>query len=142
MRVVTPLASASSICCGQMKWTWASIAPAVRICPSPAMISVPGPIAMSTPGMMSGLPALPIAATRPALTATSALMMPQWSRMTALVMTRSAVSAALPWPCPIPSRITLPPPNTTSSPWTVRSASTSIQRQVSARRIRSPVVGP
>ena len=40
--VVTPLASASSICCGQMKWMCESMPPAVRIIPSPAMISVPG----------------------------------------------------------------------------------------------------
>ena len=39
--VVMPDASASSICCGQMKWIWESIPPAVRILPSPAMISVP-----------------------------------------------------------------------------------------------------
>ena len=59
--VVTPLASASSICCGQMKWMWVSMPPAVTIMPSPAMISVPGPMTMSTPGCTSGLPALPIA---------------------------------------------------------------------------------
>jgi hypothetical protein len=39
---VTPDISASSICCGQMKWIWLSMPPAVRILPSPAMISVPG----------------------------------------------------------------------------------------------------
>ena len=59
--VVTPLASASSICCGQMKWMCESMPPAVRIMPSPAMISVPGPMTMSTPGCTSGLPALPSA---------------------------------------------------------------------------------
>ncbi len=42
--VVIPEASASSTICGQMKWTWQSIPPAVRIRPSPAMISVLGPI--------------------------------------------------------------------------------------------------
>ena len=42
--VVTPDASASSICCGQMKWMWVSMPPAVTIMPSPAMISVPPPI--------------------------------------------------------------------------------------------------
>ena len=62
---VTPLISASSICCGQMKWICVSKPPAVRILPSPAMISVPGPMMMSTPGWMSGLPALPIAAICP-----------------------------------------------------------------------------
>jgi hypothetical protein len=40
--VVTPDISASSICCGQMKWMWLSMPPAVTIMPSPAMISVPG----------------------------------------------------------------------------------------------------
>jgi hypothetical protein len=33
--------SASSICCGQMKWMWVSKPPAVRILPSPAITSVP-----------------------------------------------------------------------------------------------------
>ena len=47
--VVTPDASASSICCGQIKWICASIPPAVKICPSPARISVPGPMIISTP---------------------------------------------------------------------------------------------
>jgi hypothetical protein len=40
--VVMPDISASSICCGQMKWMWLSMPPAVTIMPSPAMISVPG----------------------------------------------------------------------------------------------------
>ena len=65
--VVTPLASASSICCGQMKWMCESMPPAVTIIPSPAMISVPGPMTMSTPGCTSGLPALPSAGDAPAL---------------------------------------------------------------------------
>ena len=74
---VTPLISASSTCCGQMKWMWASKPPAVRIFPSPAMISVPGPMTMVTPGCTSGLPALPIEAMRPSFKPTSALTMPQ-----------------------------------------------------------------
>ena len=57
---VTPDISASSICCGQMKWMWVSKPPAVRILPSPAITSVPGPMTMVTPGWMSGLPALPM----------------------------------------------------------------------------------
>ena len=114
--VVTPLASAASICCGQMKWMCESMPPAVRIMPSPAMISVPGPMTMSTPGWTSGLPALPSATMRPALIATSALTMPQWSMTSALVMTVSAVSAERRWLWPMPSRIVLPPPNFTSSP--------------------------
>src|SRR6266436_1915697 len=36
---------------------------------------------------MSGLPALPIAATRPPVRPISALTIPQWSRISALVMT-------------------------------------------------------
>lgn len=75
--VVTPDASASSICCGLMKWMCVSMPPAVTIRPSPAMISVAAPIAIVTPGWMSGLPALPIAAMRPCLIAMSAFTMPQ-----------------------------------------------------------------
>src|ERR1700681_1992095 len=44
--------------------------------------------------------------------------------------------------CPMPSRITLPPPNFASSPGVVRSFSISMNNSVSARRTRSPVVGP
>ena len=68
--------------------------PAVTILPSPAMISVPGPITMSTPGWTSGLPALPMPAIRPSRMPMSALTMPQWSRMTALVMTVSTAPSA------------------------------------------------
>ena len=94
-RVVMPEARASSICCGQMKWMWASMPPAVRILPSPAMISVPGPMMMVTSGWMSGLPALPMAWMRPLRRATSALTMPQWSMMRALVMTVSTAPLGL-----------------------------------------------
>ena len=77
--VVMPLPSASSMICGQMKWTWQSMAPAVRILPLPAMISVEAPITRSgwTPSMVSGLPALPSATIRPSRIPTSALMIPQ-----------------------------------------------------------------
>jgi len=63
---------------------------------------------------------------------------------TALVMTRSGEpSARVVVPCAIDSRIVLPPPKTASSPaGAVRSTSTSIQSSVSARRRRSPTVGP
>jgi hypothetical protein len=67
--VVTPEASASSICCGQMKWMWLSMPPAVTMWPSQLMISVPAPMTMSTPGCVSGLPALPMATMRPSLQA-------------------------------------------------------------------------
>ena len=75
--VVTPDISASSICCGQMKWICVSMPPGVTIMPSPAMISVAPPITMVTPGWMSGLPALPMPEMRPFLMPISALTMPQ-----------------------------------------------------------------
>ncbi len=114
------MASASSICCGQMKWMWLSMPPAVTIMPSPAMISVPGPITMSTPFITSGLPALPMPQMRERLMPMSALTMPQWSTISALVITQSAASCGAgpltAWPWPMPSRMVLPPPNLTSSP--------------------------
>jgi hypothetical protein len=75
--VVTPDISAASICCGQMKWMWLSMPPAVMIAPSPATISVPAPIGIVTLGWISGLPALPIFQMRPSLMPMSALTMPQ-----------------------------------------------------------------
>ncbi len=114
--VVTPLIRASSICWGQMKCMWVSTPPAVRIWPSPAITSVPGPTTIVTPGWMSGLPALPIPLMRPFLMAMSALTMPQWSTIRALVITVSGVTLQESWLWPMPSRITLPPPNFTSSP--------------------------
>ena len=115
--VVTPLASASSICWGAMKWMCESMPPAVTIKPSQLMISVPGPMTMSTPGWVSGLPALPMAAMRLPRKPMSALTMPQWSMMRALVSTQSiAPSALVRCDCAIPSRMVLPPPNFTSSP--------------------------
>jgi len=114
--VVTPDIRASSTSCGQMKWMWASIAPAVAIRPSPAIASVPAPIRIVTSGWTAGFPALPIPAMRPFLMPMSALTMPQWSRISALVITTSTTSAETCWPWPMPSRITLPPPNLTSSP--------------------------
>ena len=71
--MVMPELSASSICCGQMKWMWLSMPPAVRILPSPAITSVPGPTMMVTPGWTSGLPALPMPEMRPSRKPTSAL---------------------------------------------------------------------
>ena len=71
--VVMPECSASSTCCGQMKWICASNPPGVRILPSPAIASVPGPMTISTPGCVSGLPALPIPAMSPSRRPTSAL---------------------------------------------------------------------
>ena len=75
MNVVTPLASASSACCGQMKWMCVSMPPAVTISPSPAIASVVTPTIMPgvTPAITSGLPALPMPAMRPCLMPMSAL---------------------------------------------------------------------
>ena len=96
MIVVMPEARASSTICGQMRCTWQSMAPAVRILPLPDRISVDGPItrAGSTPVMVSGLPALPMPTIRPSRTPTSAFTTPQWSRINAPVMTRSGVPSA------------------------------------------------
>ncbi len=146
--VVTPEPIASGSCCGLMRWTWQSTPPAVRIRPLPARISVEGPMTSSgeTPSIVSGLPALPSPTMRPSRTPTSAFTTPQWSRTRAPVITRSAApSARVARDWPIDSRITLPPPKTASSPPRgprLRSSSTRIVRSVSARRTRSPVVGP
>ncbi len=75
--VVMPDISASSICCGQMKWMCASMPPAVAIIPSPAITSVPGPTMSVTPGCTSGLPALPMPTMRPPRMPMSALTTPQ-----------------------------------------------------------------
>ena len=120
-RVVMPLQSAASACCGEMKWICESIAPAVRIRCSPDMASVAAPVTRlgDTPCMMLGLPALPMPAIFPSLMPTSALMTPSTASMiVTLVITRSNA------PCSevkvlaraIPSRRVLPPPYTTSSP--------------------------
>ena len=79
MTVVTPEASETSRICGQIRWTWQSMAPAVRIFPFPAIISVDGPITRPgvTPSIVSGLPALPMAAMRPSRTPTSAFTTPE-----------------------------------------------------------------
>ena len=146
--VVMPAASATGICCGAIMCTWLSMPPAVRIIPLPARISVDGPMTSpgSTPSIVSGLPALPSATIRPSRTPTSALTTPQWSSTTTPVITRSGVpSARVATDWPIDSRITLPPPNTASSPGDrarCRSSVTSMSRSVSASRTRSPTVGP
>ena len=77
--VVMPEAMATSISCGQMKWTCVSMPPAVAIRFSPAMTSVPGPMTSfgSTPCWMSGLPALPMPTMRPSRMPMSPLTIPQ-----------------------------------------------------------------
>ena len=119
MTVVMPAASASGICCGAMKWTCASMPPAVTISPSPAIASVVTPTTMPgvTPAIVSGLPALPMPEMRPSLMPMSALRIPVQSRISAFVITQSSASASrrpTAWPCA--SRSTLPPPNLHSSP--------------------------
>ena len=143
--VVMPAASASSRICGQMRCTWQSTAPAVRMRPSPASTSVDGPMTSPgcTPSVMSGLPALPTATIRLSRTPTSAFTTPHQSSTTTLVMTRSMVERRA-WP--MDSRITLPPPNTASSPGPpepiVRSSVGEMSRFVSPKRTLSPTVGP
>ena len=66
---VTPDISASSICCGQMKWMWVSKPPAVRILPSPAITSVPGPTTIVTPGLDVGIAGLADGVDEPVLEA-------------------------------------------------------------------------
>ena len=90
--VVTPDINASSICCGQMKWMCVSMPPAVTIMPSPAMISVPAPIDDGHARLDVRIAGLADAAMRPSLMPMSALTMPQWSTISALVMTVSATS--------------------------------------------------
>mmetsp|Transcript_882 Transcript_882/g.3440 ORF Transcript_882/g.3440 Transcript_882/m.3440 type:complete len:370 (+) Transcript_882:3219-4328(+) len=146
-RLVMPLAMASSQICGQMKCTCASIAPAVRIIPSPAMASVltPHTSAGSTPSITSGLPALPSPTMRPPFMPTSVLNTPVKSSTNTLVITVSSVCADVrPTAIPIPSRSVLPPPKVHSSPGHVRrrSRSTRSVRAVSPSRTRSPSDGP
>ena len=145
--VVIPLDSAWYTCCGAIMWMCASTPPGVAIRCSPAMTSVPGPTTRSgcTPSITLGLPDLPTATINPWRTPMSALMTPSiGSMMMALVMTRSRAPLRLvaSEACPMPSRADLPPPNTNSSPWVSRSRSTWQTRDVSAKRNRSPTVGP
>lgn len=77
-----------------MKWTWLSMAPAVRILCSPEITSVATPTGIVTPSWVAGFPALPIAKMCPSRRATSALTMPVWSRMTTFVMTVSGIPSA------------------------------------------------
>mmetsp|Transcript_23175 Transcript_23175/g.55043 ORF Transcript_23175/g.55043 Transcript_23175/m.55043 type:complete len:234 (-) Transcript_23175:285-986(-) len=118
--VVSPDATASSICCGHIQCTCMSSPPAVMIMPSPAIASVvtPTTIPSVTPSMMSGFPALPMPAIWLPLMPMSAFTMPSLaSTINAFVMTTSKASlAGTPVACPMPSRSTFPPPNLHSSP--------------------------
>ena len=61
----------------------------------PGTEAIPGEHLIATPGCTSGLPALPMAAMRCPRRPMSALTMPQWSRISALVMTVSAAPCLL-----------------------------------------------
>ena len=81
------------------------------------MISVPGPIIISMLGCVSGFPDFPILCIKPFLIPISDLNIPLTSTTRAFVITVStAPSSRVTWDCPIPSLITFPPPNLTSSP--------------------------
>ena len=72
---------------------------------------------MSTLSCISGLPALPIFEIFPSLIPISAFTIPHQSTIRALVITVSTAPSSLEiCDCPMPSLITLPPPNLTSSP--------------------------
>ncbi len=75
----TPDISASSICCGQMKWMWLSMPPAVRILPSPAMISVPGPMTIVDAGLDVRIAGLADGGDAAVLQPDVGLHDPQWS---------------------------------------------------------------
>ena len=118
--VVTPADWYSSSCWTESKWGWMSISPGVTMRPSTDRMSVFGPTI--SPGVMSivsGLPDFPMPTNLPSSTPMSHLTTP-WngSIKTALVTTMSrAPSLRLKrdtWP--MPSRIVLPPPKTSSSP--------------------------
>mmetsp|Transcript_20899 Transcript_20899/g.53914 ORF Transcript_20899/g.53914 Transcript_20899/m.53914 type:complete len:362 (+) Transcript_20899:1173-2258(+) len=144
--VVRPEASASSISCGQIQCTCASMPPAVMMSFSPAIASVVTPVTIPgvTPAITSGLPAFPMPTMRLPLMPMSALMMPcTASMMSALVITVSSASRApTPVAWPMPSRSVLPPPNLHSSPYTVASFSTRANSSVSPSLTQSPTVGP
>ena len=82
------------------------------------MISVPGADDDVDARLHVRIAGLADAAMRPSLMPTSALKMPPVvERSSALVITVSAAAAPpARWLWPMPSRITLPPPNLTSSP--------------------------
>jgi hypothetical protein len=68
-------------------------------------------------GLRVGIAGLADGRDAPVLEAHVGLEMPQWSTISALVMTVStAPRRGVTWDWPMPSRITLPPPNLTSSP--------------------------
>ena len=119
--VVMPLAMATSICCGQMKWMCVSMPPATQILPSPAMTSVPGPMTSrgSTPHWVKRVAGLADGHDPPVLDADVALddaPVVDDDRVgddqVAVVGAHRLLERAL----AMPSRIDLPPPKIDSSP--------------------------
>ena len=88
----------------------------------------------------TGFPALPTPAMRPSLMPMSALTMPQWSRISALVITRSTrIGVRSRWPWPMPSRIDLAAAEFDFLAIDASGrCSISIHSSVSPRRTRSP----
>ena len=139
--VVTPLAKASSICCGQMKWIWQS-KPAVTDHASPAITSVAAPMTIGD-----------VRAERPGCRPCRSSRCDRFeadigfqdasfaSTISALVMMVSATLAAGSCDWPMPSRMTLPPPNLTFAVGGEVALDLD-ESSVSANRTRSPVVGP
>ncbi len=72
--VVMPAASASCTCEGEMRWTWVSMPPAVRMRPSPETTSVDGPMRRAGWDAVGdvGFPARPMPQTIPSRIPTSA----------------------------------------------------------------------
>ena len=116
--VVTPDISASSICCGQMKWICASMPPAVRILPSPAIDLGAGADDDGDAGLRVGIAGLADRRDAAVLQADIGLVdagVVDDQRVGDDGVDR-ALAPASTWLWPMPSRITLPPPNFTSSP--------------------------
>ena len=145
-----------SICCGQMKWMCVSMPPAVMMQPSPAMTSVAAPIdhrffcprVGSSRPAWSGLPGVPDADDVPVLDADVGLDDPEprikdqrvgndqikalgveGGRGLAHAVADDFAAAKL-------DLVAVSPPSA------MRSRSTWTNRSVSARRTRSPTVGP
>lgn len=138
--VVTPEASAAGAISGEDRCTCESMTPGVAMRPSPVTIAVWESIAKSPSPVFTA----PTLTTRPSLTPMAVLRTPSTgSSSTTLVTTRSSAdSRSARGEASSPSRSVLPHPPSSSSPYGVSSCSTSIHRQVSPSRTRSPVVGP
>ena len=119
---------------------------AVQMVCSPEITSVFEETIMfsDTPSITLGFPAFPMPKINPFLIPISVFTMPNKGSINIVfVITRSREYLLfIPLACPIPSRILLPPPKTSSSPYVMRSFSISIIRSVSPSLILSPFVGP